>query len=113
MNTPTSPSASYRPANSESLFGMALAQAFLGFVHGPLVEQLWEAGEVASAVYEDRYQEKRTNGRVYDLGVKKSLADDFARTSMASPDRARLDRSLGDWCTAKPFTAQAERRFAI
>ena len=71
------------PANKpvsagDSLFGMALAQAFMGVVYGPCASMLWEAGETASAVCEDR----RTNDSGNSvMGVKNSLAGAFARTS--------------------------------
>lgn len=67
-----------RPSSSDSLFGMALAQAFTAMVLGPAADLIWEAGEVASIVHEDRTV-KRTNGRVYEMGVKRSLMEDFAR----------------------------------
>ncbi len=66
--------------SSDSFFGMALAQAFTGMVFGSGAEQIWDAGETLSAIHEDRYDQKRTNGRgVYELGNKKSLAGDFTR----------------------------------
>ena len=70
-------------SNSDSFFGMALAQAFLGLCYGPVFDQAWDAGEMASAVYEDRNvaSTHAANGGKYNLGVKKSLAGDFARSS--------------------------------
>lgn len=67
-----------RTTSSDSLFGMALTQAFTALVLGPAADLLWEAGEIASTIYEDRTS-KRTNGRVYEMGVKRSLSEDFAR----------------------------------
>lgn len=68
-----------RPASAgDSLLGVTLAQAFMGMVYGPCVDMLWEAGEIASAVYEDRRTNDSGN---FVLGVKKSLAGVFARTS--------------------------------
>ena len=46
VNKPASP--------GDSLLGVALAQAFMGVVYGPCASMLWETGEIASAVYEDR-----------------------------------------------------------
>jgi hypothetical protein len=71
------------PANKpvtagDSLFGMTLAQAFMGVVYGPCASMLWEAGEIASAVYEDRRGNDSGN---FFLGVKNSLAGAFARAS--------------------------------
>jgi hypothetical protein len=81
------------PANKpvtagDSLFGMALAQAFMGVVYGPCASMLWEAGEIASAVCEDRRANDRSNSV---MGVKKSLAGIFARSSeqtIAEAERA-------------------------
>lgn len=79
-----------KPASTgDSLFGMALAQAFMGLVYGPCANLLWEAGEIASAVCEDR----RTNVKgSFSLGVKQSLAGIFTRTtteqSLAEMERA-------------------------
>lgn len=68
-------------SNSDSFFGMALAQAFTGMVYGADVYAICNAGTALSAIHEDRCDQKRTNGRggVYELGIKKSLAGDFAR----------------------------------
>ena len=67
-------------SSADSFFGMALAQTFMGFAFGPCAEDLWVAGETLSAVYVDRCDQKRADGRgVYELGKKKSLADSFAR----------------------------------
>ncbi len=62
---------------TDSLFGMALCQAFMGMAFGTGVEQAWEVAEVANEVYEDRYR----------LGQKKSLSNDFARKSIAETER--------------------------
>lgn len=70
VNKPASP--------GDSLLGVALAQAFMGVVYGPCVHMLWEAGEIASAVYEDRRGNDSGN---FFLGVKNSLAGAFARAS--------------------------------
>ena|SRR5688572_20090190 len=68
-----------KPASpTDSAFGMALAQAFMGGVFGIGVDMGWETGEIASAMREDR----RTSGQGnYELGVKNSLAGDFSRFS--------------------------------
>jgi hypothetical protein len=66
---------------------MTLAQAFMGMVYGACADMLWEAGEIASAVCEDR----RTNDSGIVLGVKNSLAGVFARSSqqtIAEAERA-------------------------
>lgn len=65
---------------TDSLFGMALAQTFMGFAFGADVAAVWEAGEVSSAVREDLTKTKtRTNERNdFKLGVKQGLTDVFA-----------------------------------
>lgn len=65
---------------ADSLFGMALSQAFMGFAFGADVSNVWEAGELASAVREDRTKTKtRANdGNGFKLGVKQGLTDVFA-----------------------------------
>ena len=71
-------------SNSDSLFGMALAQAFIGVAFGVGAEQIWDAGEAASAAYVDRTVTQRTNGNGnFTLGVKNSLADGFTRMAQA------------------------------
>ncbi len=67
---------------SDSFFGVALAQAFLGAAFGPAIDHIWDAGEMCSAVYEERVASKRTNGRsVYELGVRGTLAGTFTRNT--------------------------------
>lgn len=82
-----------KTTTTDSLFGMALAQAFTGLAFGIDAEQLWEAGEIASAVRDDRTAataQKRTNGLSFELGVKNSLTGVFAglRQSLGEMDRA-------------------------
>ena len=88
-----------QPSSADSFFGMALAQAFTGMVFGSGAEQIWDAGETLSAIYEDRCDQKRTNGRgVYALGNKKSLAETFARITdetIAEIDRRTFRPSYG------------------
>ena len=75
MQRPSTPQ-----SNSDSFFGMALAQAFMGMAFGTGAEQIWDAGETLSSIHEDRYDQKRTSGRgVYELGNKRSLAENFTR----------------------------------
>lgn len=92
-----------KTGSTDSLFGMALAQAFTGLAFGIGVEQLWEAGEMASAVHEDRYAAKaqtRTNDQSFELGVRKSLSGVFAglhqsaRQTIAEMDRATFKPSF-------------------
>ncbi len=85
MNHPMKPSTNSN-SNSDSFFGMALAQAFMGMAFGAGAEQIWDAGEAVSAIYEDRFvDQKRTNGRgVYELGNKNSLVGTFARMTEKS-----------------------------
>lgn len=79
-----------KPASTgDSLFGMALAQAFMGMVYGPCADLLWEAGEIADAVCEDRRTNDKGN---FVLGVKNSLAGAFARTSEQTI--AEIERSF-------------------
>lgn len=81
-----------RPSDSDSFFGMALAQAFTGMVFGSCAEQFCVAGETLSAAYQDRLDQKRTDGRgVYMLGNKHSLAGSFTR--MAEKTLAEIDRA--------------------
>lgn len=48
-------------SSGDSLFGMALAQAFTAIVLGPAADLAWEAAEITSAVYEDRMDARRKN----------------------------------------------------
>ncbi len=75
---------------NDSIFGMALCQAFTGFAFGPEVSDVWEAAETASAIYTDRYSSSvatanRTNGKV-ELGVKNTLGPVFGRQTRPAPD---------------------------
>ncbi len=72
-----------KPASTtDSLFGMALAQAFLGAAFGPGVYMAWEAAENCSAIYEDRKKAapKSPLPQKFDLGVKNSLSGPFFRS---------------------------------
>lgn len=78
-----------KTTQTDSLFGMALAQAFVGVVLGPAAHAAWEAGEIASAVRDDR----RTNGdNGFKLGVKNSLGGIFTRTSHPEKTLAERER---------------------
>jgi hypothetical protein len=72
-------------STGDSPFGMALAQAFMGVVFGPCVDMIWETGEIASAMREDRRTNDSGN---FKLGDKKSLAGIFTRNS---------EQSLAEW----------------
>jgi hypothetical protein len=95
---PVKPSSNPSSAKSDSFFGMALAQAFTGFALGPVAEMIWDAGETLSAVYEDRFEQKRTNGRgVYVLGERNSLGGAFAcftEKTLSEQDRATFTPSM-------------------
>ncbi len=71
-------------SNSDSFFGLALAQAFLGFAYGPVADQIWDAGEAASAIYSDRQTFNKADGPNYVLGRSHSLATEFARSTRSS-----------------------------
>lgn len=98
FNDPVKPSSNISSQKSDSFFGMALAQAFTGFALGPVAEMIWDAGETLSAIYEDRFEQKRTNGRdVYVLGERNSLAGAFTCTTqktLAEQDRATFKPSM-------------------
>jgi len=95
-------------SKGDSLFGMALAQAFMGMAFGPCAEQVWEAAENVSAVYEDRCSKKKAaNGpNAFQLGEKKTLGGTFAR--MAEQTIAEMER-----VTLQTFLKPEIRAFAI
>ena len=66
-----------KTTSTDSLFGMALCQAFTGLAFGTGIEQMWEAAEVTSQVYTDRFK----------LGQQKSLTGTFERKSVAETER--------------------------
>jgi hypothetical protein len=75
--------------SNDSIFGMALMQAFMGFSFGPEVDMAWEAAETASTIYTDRHSSsvqngQRANGKI-ELGVKNSLAPVFGRQTHPRP----------------------------
>ncbi len=79
MTQTMKPAANRPTTQTDSLFGMALTQAFMGFAFGADVDMAFEAGEIASAVYVDR----RTNGNKgnFQLGVNNSLQGMFTRSA--------------------------------
>lgn len=106
MNHPVKQHTLPQQSSADSFLGMALAQAFTGMVFGPVAEHICAAGETLSAIYEDRCDQKRTNGRgVYELGNKRSLADSFTR--MTEKTIAEMDRM-----TFRPSFAPA-RAFSL
>lgn len=108
MNSPVKTTVSSPAASStDSFFGMALAQVFMGHVFGEGLNDLWDAGEIASAIHEDRFEAKRTNHRVYDLGVRLSLAGDFTRISMGEPKPTQWRELTARWMTPAPRPALA------
>ncbi len=68
-----------RQTNSDSLFGMALAQVFTATVLGPAADIAWEAAEITSAVFEDRLK-KPANDANYALGAGGALTASFGRS---------------------------------
>ncbi len=97
FNDPVKPSSNILSQKSDSFFGMALAQAFTGFALGPVAELIWDAGETLSAIYEDRFEQKRTNGLgVYVLGESNSLGGAFtcSTSTLAEQDRATFKPSM-------------------
>lgn len=81
-----------KPSSSgDSLFGMALAQAFMGLVYGPGVDLCWEAAEIASAVREDR-KPANDDRAPFELGARKSLGGIFTRSTEQSP--AEMERAF-------------------
>ena len=82
-----------KPSSSgDSLFGMALAQAFMGLAYGPCVDMAWEAAEISSAVREDR-KPANINAAPFELGVNKSLGDIFGRTT-TEQSPAEMERAF-------------------
>lgn len=95
-------------SKSDSLFGMALAQAFMGMAFGTGIDHAWEAAETASVVYEDRRQQKPANDRnTYKLGEKKSLTGTFG-LSMTGQTMAEMERA-----TLRSFFKPAGYSFAM
>lgn len=75
-----------RQTNSDSFFGMALAQAFTATVLGPAADIAWETAEITSAVYEDRLK-KPANDTNYALGAGGALTASF--TGRAQGEKAQ------------------------
>lgn len=85
---------------NDSIFAVAMVQAFTGFAFGPEVDMAWEAAETASAIYTDRYSSsaqtaQRTNGK-YELGVKNSLGPAFTRQTNPGP-AVDFDAFIPSW----------------
>lgn len=95
-NSPSKPSSS-----GDTLFGMALAQAFMGLVYGPCVDMCWEACEIASAVREDR-KPANDQSAPFELGAKKSLGGIFARSSVEQ-SIAEMERAFFRPAASTPY----------
>lgn len=59
-------------SSADSFLGMALAQTFMGAIFGPTAYAAFEAADIASEVYEDRYPS-------FKLGQKNSLSGAFTK----------------------------------
>jgi hypothetical protein len=90
---------------TDSFFGMALAQAFMGFAFGADVETAWEAAEIGSEFYVDRHSSSArksglpangTNGK-FELGVKNTLASIFDQPSARPAPDVGLDLTVPYW----------------
>ena len=81
---------------TDSFFGMALAQAFMGFAFGVDVDMAWEACEATSAVYKERVESGAANNNAsYNLGAKKSLGGLFEASTHNVIDLAKPFSSFG------------------
>lgn len=100
MTGPVRPSTKSH-TNSDSLFGMALAQAFTGLAFGFVFDQAWEACEAASAVYQDRMIPARNTKpeQRFVLNEKRSLMQAFSREIEAPRPYGMFGISFGD----RPF----------
>ena len=97
---------------NDSILGIALCQAFMGFAYGPEVDMAWEATEVASAIYTDRHSSTvepaaRTNGTI-ELGVKNSLSPVFGQQTRPAPDTIDLGTLAPLWMM-EPAPRRARR----
>jgi len=67
---------------TDGLFGMILAQSFMGFAYGAEVHEAFENADMIDDIYTDRFQAKagpRKPGQpTFELGVKHSLTNVFA-----------------------------------
>lgn len=70
-----------RQSNSDSFFGMALAQAFTATVLGPAADIAWEAAEITSAVYEDRVKKPANDDHLAPGTTAGRLTANFADPS--------------------------------
>ncbi len=86
--------------------GVDAAQLFLGALFGPVANMAIEVAQVASTLYEDRFDAaapktgNRTNGHEggYQLGVKHSLGGSFSRAQSAQIDKGNsFDAMLPYW----------------
>ncbi len=82
INSAIDPNAK-RYSAADSFVGMSLCSAFMGWAYGPNVELAFEAGEAASAVWEDR--RAKDGKKDFQLGVNNAIGDIFARCSGQSP----------------------------
>jgi hypothetical protein len=95
------------PVQTDSLFGMMLAQAFMGCAFGAGVDMAWEAAEIGSAVRMDRCQSPKAKIKGFDgrpqPNTLRSIFD-LAPQSVAEIERARF--------TPTPFPMKKVRAFA-
>lgn len=102
---------------NDSLFGMALAQAFVGFAFGPEVSDAWEAAEIGSAIHTDRHSSTvqmagRTNGSI-ELGARKTLSPVFGRQTQPAPDVTNIQDLLPFWMKEPSLRRQRTRACAL
>ena len=103
MGSSTSYQTTAQSSANDSIFGMALAQAFMGFTFGAGVDTAWEAAEIGSGIYADRHsssarkapQAAGTNG--FELGVKNSLAPFFGQQTRPRPVVDLNDTAMPYW----------------
>lgn len=82
-------------------YGSEIADFLLSSLFGPVVHMAVETAQVASALYEDRFEaaartDNRTNGQNYALGVKHSLGGSFSR-AITADNTNDFDLKLPFW----------------
>ena len=81
-------------SRTDSLFGLALSEAFMGVVWGPGAYIAMEASEAAMEIYDDRRDDKQISrtDMAFELGAKdRKLTGAFAGASSSPATPAPLD----------------------
>lgn len=97
---------------NDSIFGL-LAATMIGPAFGAGVGEVWQAAEIASEIYTDRYQQPAAKKTApFTLGVKNSLGGTFGQSVMNTTPAPAEANPAADLYYHKLAAFQMNRRHA-